>query len=230
MQLAKMAGPGGESAAILTADSALPLRLGGEYATLADVLAAPDPAAVARDLCGGAESMPLDSVQLLAPIDQQEVWAAGVTYRRSKRARMEESEGGGDFYDRVYDAERPELFLKATPSRVVGPGGALRIRRDSEWNVPEPELTLVLSPSMRLVGYTIGNDMSSRDIEGANPLYLPQAKVYGRLLRARPLHHARRGDCRRLIKCRSNWSSAAADRSLFPAPSAPIRFTARWRT
>jgi len=106
------------------------------------------------------------------------VWAAGVTYLRSKVARMEESEGGGSFYDKVYDAERPELFLKATPSRVVGSGNCVRIRQDARWNVPEPELALVISPEGRLVGYTIGNDMSSRDIEGENALYLPQAKVY----------------------------------------------------
>jgi 2-dehydro-3-deoxy-D-arabinonate dehydratase len=116
--------------------------------------------------------------RLLPPLDLQEVWAAGVTYLRSKVARMEESEGGGSFYDRVYDADRPELFLKATPSRVVGPGGDVRIREDARWNVPEPELALVISPTGRLVGYTLGNDMSSRDIEGENPLYLPQAKVY----------------------------------------------------
>lgn len=117
---------------------------------------------------------------LLAPIESQEVWAAGVTYYRSRTARMAESEdaGGGDFYDRVYGAERPELFLKATAHRVVGPGAAVRIRRDSAWNVPEPELTLLISPGGKILGYTAGNDMSSRDIEGENPLYLPQAKVY----------------------------------------------------
>lgn len=117
---------------------------------------------------------------LLAPIESQEVWAAGVTYYRSMTARMAESEdaGGGDFYDRVYGAERPELFLKATAHRVVGPGAAVRIRRDSAWNVPEPELTLLISPGGKILGYTAGNDMSSRDIEGENPLYLPQAKVY----------------------------------------------------
>lgn len=117
---------------------------------------------------------------LLAPISGQEVWAAGVTYYRSRGARMEESKdaGGGNFYDRVYSAERPELFFKSTASRTVGPGGKVRIRTDAKWSVPEPELTLVISPSGRIVGYTIGNDMSSRDIEGENPLYLPQAKVY----------------------------------------------------
>jgi 2-dehydro-3-deoxy-D-arabinonate dehydratase len=116
----------------------------------------------------------------LAPIGTQEVWAAGVTYLRSKVARMEESSdaGGGSFYDRVYSADRPELFFKGTPHRVVGPGGRVRIRADSKWNVPEPELALLLSPAGRIIGYTIGNDMSSRDIEGENPLYLPQAKVY----------------------------------------------------
>jgi len=115
---------------------------------------------------------------LLAPLDLQEVWAAGVTYQRSKVARMEESEGGARFYDLVYDADRPELFLKATPSRVSGPNAPVRIRRDAAWNVPEPEVGLLFSRGMRLVGYTVGNDMSSRDIEGENPLYLPQAKVY----------------------------------------------------
>ncbi len=115
-----------------------------------------------------------------APILSQEVWAFGVTYYRSRDARMAESReaGGDDFYDRVYDASRPEFFFKSTPHRTSGHGEIVRIRKDSEWNVPEPELTLVVSPNARIIGYTIGNDMSSRDIEGANPLYLPQAKVY----------------------------------------------------
>jgi 2-dehydro-3-deoxy-D-arabinonate dehydratase len=119
---------------------------------------------------------------LRAPIGSQEVWAAGVTYFRSRDARMEESKsaGGGDFYDRVYEAERPELFFKATASRVAGPKGRVAIRDDSKWSVPEPELTLLVSPKGKITGYTIGNDMSSRDIEGENPLYLPQAKVYHR--------------------------------------------------
>lgn len=117
---------------------------------------------------------------LLAPMDNQEVWAAGVTYYRSRDARMEESQtaSGGDFYDRVYTAARPELFFKATRHRVVGPGHPVRIRKDSTWNVPEPELTLLISPGGKILGYTAGNDMSSRSIEGENPLYLPQAKVY----------------------------------------------------
>ena len=118
--------------------------------------------------------------QILAPIVSQEVWAAGVTYYRSRTARMEESQeaGGGSFYDRVYLAARPELFFKATAHRVSGPGKPVRIRKDSRWNVPEPELALVVTRNAKIVGYTIGNDMSSRDIEGENPLYLPQAKVY----------------------------------------------------
>jgi 2-dehydro-3-deoxy-D-arabinonate dehydratase len=119
---------------------------------------------------------------ILAPIESQEVWAAGVTYYRSRDARMEESKsaGGGDFYDRVYSADRPELFFKAVGHRVVGPAGKVAIRQDASWSVPEPELTLVISASGKIIGYTIGNDMSSRDIEGENPLYLPQAKVYDR--------------------------------------------------
>jgi 2-dehydro-3-deoxy-D-arabinonate dehydratase len=119
---------------------------------------------------------------VLAPIGNQDVWAAGVTYFRSRDARMEESKsaGGGDFYDRVYAAERPELFFKSTPQRVVGPNGTVAIRNDATWSVPEPELALLISPGGKIIGYTIGNDMSSRDIEGENPLYLPQAKVYDR--------------------------------------------------
>ncbi len=118
--------------------------------------------------------------EVLAPIGSQEIWASGVTYFRSKEARMEESEkaGGGSFYDRVYDADRPELFFKSLAWRAQGNGGEVRIRRDSDWNVPEPELTLFATSSGKLVGYTIGNDMSSRSIEGENPLYLPQAKSY----------------------------------------------------
>ncbi len=117
---------------------------------------------------------------LLAPIGSQELWASGVTYFRSKQGRQEESKsaGGGDYYARVYEAERPELFFKANPNRIIGPGGRVRIRKDSSWNVPEPELTLMITSSGRIVGYTIGNDMSSRSLEGENPLYLPQAKTY----------------------------------------------------
>jgi 2-dehydro-3-deoxy-D-arabinonate dehydratase len=117
---------------------------------------------------------------ILAPIQNQEIWASGVTYMRSREARMEESQesGGADFYAKVYEAERPELFFKSTAARCVGTGEKVRIRKDSAWNVPEPELTLFMTSSGKIVGYTIGNDMSSRDIEGENPLYLPQAKSY----------------------------------------------------
>jgi 2-dehydro-3-deoxy-D-arabinonate dehydratase len=119
---------------------------------------------------------------LLAPIGNQEVWASGVTYFSSRRARIAESKdaGGGDFYDRVYTAERPELFFKALGPKVAGPESPVKIRRDATWSVPEPELTLVINPRAQIIGYTVGNDMSSRDIEGTNPLYLPQAKVYDR--------------------------------------------------
>jgi 2-dehydro-3-deoxy-D-arabinonate dehydratase len=121
-----------------------------------------------------------DAAPLLAPIGSQEVWAAGVTYYRSRDARMEESKaaGGGDFYARVYEADRPEIFFKSTPHRVSGPRQDVRIRKDSKWNVPEPELAVVVNSAGRIIGWTICNDMSSRDIEGENPLYLPQAKVY----------------------------------------------------
>ena len=122
----------------------------------------------------------ISELEILAPIGQQEVWAAGVTYMKSREARMEESKnaGGGDFYARVYDADRPEIFFKSTASRTVGTGAKVFIRRDSKWNVPEPELTLFATASGKIVAYTCGNDMSSRDIEGENPLYLPQAKSY----------------------------------------------------
>jgi 2-dehydro-3-deoxy-D-arabinonate dehydratase len=121
-----------------------------------------------------------DPTTILAPVVSQEVWAAGVTYYRSRNARMEESKdaGGGNFYDRVYAADRPELFFKATGRRVVGHGQAVGIRSDAKWSVPEPELTLLANAQGTIVGCTIGNDMSARDIEGENPLYLPQAKVY----------------------------------------------------
>ena len=118
--------------------------------------------------------------QLLAPVGSQELWACGVTYLRSKVGRQEESKaaGGGDFYAKVYEAKRPEVFFKSTPHRIVGHGDKVNIRKDSTWDVPEPELTLVVTSSGKIIGYTIGNDMSSRSIEGENPLYLPQAKTY----------------------------------------------------
>ena len=126
----------------------------------------------------GVEAPEAESI--LAPISQQEVWAAGVTYFRSRTARMEESKdaGGGSFYDRVYAAERPEIFFKATPQRVANPGQAMHLRGDSKWMVPEPELTLAINSSGEIIGCTVGNDLSCRDIEGENPLYLPQAKCF----------------------------------------------------
>jgi 2-dehydro-3-deoxy-D-arabinonate dehydratase len=120
----------------------------------------------------------LADVKLLAPLEQQEVWAVGVTYLRSKKARMDESEFSATAYDKVYDAPRPELFFKSMPEKVVGPGGTVGIRSDARWSVPEPELAFVLNSRGHVVGYTVGNDMSSRDIEGENLLYLPQAKIY----------------------------------------------------
>jgi 2-dehydro-3-deoxy-D-arabinonate dehydratase len=150
--------------------------------TLDALFSAADPEALllaalldARPIAGGVHEG-----TFLAPLQSQEVWAAGVTYYRSRTARMAESKdsGGDTFYDKVYEADRPEIFFKATPHRVAAPGGGVRIRSDSHWNVPEPELTLAINSAGKIFGYTLGNDMSSRDIEGENPLYLPQAKVY----------------------------------------------------
>jgi 2-dehydro-3-deoxy-D-arabinonate dehydratase len=139
-----------------------------------------DLAGYLREVPTRTPSSPALAGRVLAPISRQEVWAAGVTYYRSRAARLEESRdgGGGSFYDRVYDAERPELFFKSAPWRVRGPDEMVRIRRDARWSVPEPEIALYVNPRGRIIGCTIGNDMSSRDIEGENPLYLPQAKIY----------------------------------------------------
>jgi 2-dehydro-3-deoxy-D-arabinonate dehydratase len=180
MQLARIRTADGRVAvALVEEDACRPLTASADYPTLAAILESSSPAVVVRQLLpAGAPPQKLTAVELLAPIDRQEVWAAGVTYRRSQVARMEESQGAASFYDLVYVANRPELFFKATPHRVAGPGQSVRIRQDARWNVPEPELALVLNSRLELVGFTIGNDMSSRDIEGENPLYLPQAKVY----------------------------------------------------
>ncbi len=146
--------------------------------TLGQLIASENPIASIGDL-PTVSSVKIDRcTRWLPPIDAQEVWAAGVTYRRSQAARMEESASAASCYDRVYGADRPEIFFKATPHRVSGHHQPLRIRSDSRWNVPEPEVTLVINPKLKIVGLTIGNDMSSRDIEGENPLYLPQAKCY----------------------------------------------------
>ena len=165
----------------IEADVFRPLDLGQVDAVgrLCDILHHADPLGLAQFLVDtNAEPIPLTELKILAPIDRQEVWAAGVTYKRSQVARMEESETGASHYDRVYSADRPELFFKAQPQRVVHPANPIRVRADSRWSVPEPELALVISPSGKVVGFTIGNDVSARDIEGENPLYLPQAKVY----------------------------------------------------
>lgn len=182
MRLARVMLPGGAIGVASVNDTTVqPLDLTQveNCRRLADILHAPDPAGLAKFLIDPrADPIPHSQVRFLAPIDHQEVWAAGVTYKRSQIARMEESETGASHYDRVYSAPRPEIFFKATPGRVSGPDEPVRVRYDSQWSVPEPEFTLVISPTMKLVGYTIGNDMSARDIEGENPLYLPQAKVY----------------------------------------------------
>jgi 2-dehydro-3-deoxy-D-arabinonate dehydratase len=179
MFLAKIQTKQGPAVARIANQFATVLDLSGSgVQTLSQMLSSDRLVELARDLPAAAPSIPLENVQWLPPIDDQEVWAAGVTYKRSQTARMEESEAAASCYDRVYTAARPELFFKATPNRCSGHLGKLRIRTDATWNVPEPEFTLVLSNQGKIVGYTVGNDMSSRDIEGDNPLYLPQAKVY----------------------------------------------------
>jgi 2-dehydro-3-deoxy-D-arabinonate dehydratase len=180
MKLAKYALSNGQAGVgRVEGDHLLPLDLsGGQYQSLFEILETDNPYEAVEFLTQRDEQIALEDVRLLPPIDQQEVWAAGVTYKRSKTARMEESATAASCYDRVYASPRPEIFFKASPHRVSGHGQPLRIRSDSNWNVPEPELTLVLSSKLQLVGFTAGNDMSSRDIEGDNPLYLPQAKVY----------------------------------------------------
>lgn len=152
---------------------------GAGVSSLTELLEAPNlPETLRRLAAGAVRRVALSEVCFASPTEAQEVWAAGVTYLRSKTARMEESDFSATAYDRVYDAPRPELFLKSQGSKVIGSGGAVGIRSDAKWNVPEPELALVFNSRANLVGYTIGNDMSSRDIEGENLLYLPQAKTY----------------------------------------------------
>lgn len=179
VKLARFQSIDGPQVGRIEGDHLVPLDLGSAgLKLLQDLLAHPELSRLAASLPAASKAIPLNEAKLLPPIDHQEVWAAGVTYKRSQTARMEESETAASCYDRVYRSPRPELFFKATPHRVGGPGQDLRIRADAHWNVPEPELTLVVTPDFRLVGFTIGNDMSSRDIEGDNPLYLPQAKCY----------------------------------------------------
>ncbi|MCX7664083.1 MAG: fumarylacetoacetate hydrolase family protein [Gemmataceae bacterium] len=176
MQLAKVHYQGQIRYGLVQGDSFVLFNWTG---TLGDILSSPQPERLAKELVADStQTVSIREVTFLAPVDQQEVWAAGVTYKRSKIAREEESVGAAQFYDKVYSAPRPELFLKAPAWRVVAPLQPVRIREDGRWNVPEPELALVISPTKKIVGFTIGNDMSSRDIEGENPLYLPQAKIY----------------------------------------------------
>lgn len=166
-------------AAIWDRDDSIRILNTDSGSALSDILYSADPRSAANSLVdNSARPLKLEEIHLLAPIDRQEVWAAGVTYKRSQVARMQESESAATHYDKVYTAPRPELFFKATPNRVCGPEKPLRIRADSKWSVPEPEFALIVSPDLKLVGFTIGNDMSARDIEGENPLYLPQAKLY----------------------------------------------------
>lgn len=184
MQLGKIRRGNDTAVVLVEAGRAHTLRTN----SLSDVLHAANPAEMARSLVDPSHSpAPSASLAFLAPVDRQEIWAAGVTYKRSKVAREEESKGAAQFYDKVYSAPRPELFMKATPQRVVHPGQPIRVRADSKWSVPEPELTLVVSPSLKIVGFTVGNDVSSRDIEGENPLYLPQAKIYRQSCSVGPL-------------------------------------------
>jgi len=181
MKLAKIMAEGAVGLAVLEEDQVRLLDLSQvEHCnSLTDILHSPDPKGLTSFLIDTQKDpVALEDVRLLAPIDQQEVWAAGVTYKRSQVARMEESEAAASHYDKVYTADRPEIFFKATPNRVSGPDRPVRVRYDSNWSVPEPEFALVISPDLKIVGYSIGNDMSARDIEGENPLYLPQAKMY----------------------------------------------------
>ena len=206
--------------------------------TLDSLLAREDLATfLSSRIANQSPSSEIHASELLAPIGQQEVWAAGVTYFRSRGARMEEAKdaGGGSFYDRVYSAERPELFFKSTASRTVGTGGKVRIRADARWSVPEPELTLVVSPGGKITGYTIGNDMSSRDIEGENPLYLPQAKVYngscalgpGILVSQGPLPHSTEISIEILRHGRIEFSGSVALTELKRDPKTLVEYLLR---
>ncbi|MGE4180189.1 MAG: fumarylacetoacetate hydrolase family protein [Limisphaerales bacterium] len=173
-----LTGDPGHRVGLLTESSVIDLSADGVDSITA-LLEGPSPIARVSEL--GRRSLPrlpLTEVRLLPPVERQEVWAAGVTYQRSKSARMEESDFSAKAYNHVYDAPRPEIFFKSLAEKVSGPGDPVGIRRDARWNVPEPELALVLNSRGELAGYTVGNDMSSRDIEGENLLYLPQAKIY----------------------------------------------------
>lgn len=188
MQICRFHEPGsGPVLGVIQANVVYNATRAGVCASLQDLLCSQDPWALARTVVEQAppghslsslDRAPApDLPHLLAPIDSQEVWASGVTYSRSRDARVLES-ASADIYTKVYHSDRPELFFKGTPHRTVGPNALVTIRSDSTWNVPEPELAIVLTPDLRIVGYTIGNDISSRSIEGENPLYLPQAKIW----------------------------------------------------
>jgi len=188
--LARLALPTGPAWGVLADDRVdiVAADAGTNGGFLASLLQLPRPARVLLERRRNAPSLKLADLlaapaspaapHLLAPLDLQEVWAAGVTYERSRVARMEETAGAETFYDKVYSAERPELFFKGAASRVSGHNGPIRIRRDAAWNVPEPEIAVLVTAHGEVAGYTLGNDVSSRDIEGENPLYLPQAKIY----------------------------------------------------
>jgi 2-dehydro-3-deoxy-D-arabinonate dehydratase len=180
MKICRFRNPQGEPrvGALLSDERVTDLSSAG-VVSLQQILDSPNPAEHAAN-CAARSSLhfPATQVDWLAPVERQEIWAAGVTYLRSKKARMEESDFSATAYDRVYEAARPELFFKSMPEKAVGPGGLVGIRQDARWNVPEPELALVHNSRGEIVGYTIGNDMSSRDIEGENLLYLPQGKIY----------------------------------------------------
>lgn len=179
MKLCRFENPARRLCVGLVLDDTSVLDLSSEIKTLSSLLELEDLPKLLGEM--DPRNLPrhsLSGVRLLAPIERQEVWGAGVTYLRSKKARMEESDFSARAYQSVYEAARPELFFKSTPEKVVGPGNEIGIRADAKWNVPEPELALVINSRAQLAGFTIGNDMSSRDIEGENLLYLPQGKIY----------------------------------------------------
>jgi 2-dehydro-3-deoxy-D-arabinonate dehydratase len=180
MRLCRFKTPPGEiRPGLITEDSCVLDLAAAGISSCGQLLELPAPAEAINHLAlQSLPRLPLAEVSLCPPVEEQEVWAAGVTYQRSKAARMEESNFSATAYDRVYTAKRPELFFKSMPGKVVAPGEPVGIRHDARWSVPEPELALVLNSRGTLVGFTVGNDMSSRDIEGENLLYLPQAKIY----------------------------------------------------
>ena len=232
MQLAKVRqADGREAVAVIEGDSLAIVPANERFATLSDLLEAPDPAATAKSLMSADRArVKLTDVELLAPIDQQEVWAAGVTYRRSQVARMEESQGAASFYDKVYVAKRPELFFKATPHRVRGPGQAVRIRADASWNVPEPELALAINSRLELVGFT--------DRQRHEPRATSRAKtrsIFPRPSSTTEAARSARGSrwrrrCQRSTRSRSSWSSSAAASKLSPARRRSVKWPARSTT